>query len=227
MLVFSILAAGFLVTITYSSFFEKWLSAKLSSYNLLGYLNEVGILTFFFSIYRFVFFASSQNVFYLITAVTHLLTLFYVIFSRYYIFVILALAYVLPTGTKIAILTAIFICLMALLSRLLINLSSVVSVTIMDVRKEFWNGFLLTEPYTPDTKPSTSSNVPESQSVIHTHKHTHTHASRWSSTISYIENGWVWYRYLHFGGWLFGCLLYLWLVYSSSETNYGSSKTDF
>lgn len=159
MLIFSLLASGLILNLVYSNIFSQWISSKLSSLNLINYLNEIGFLSFFFKLFSFVFNISSANQFTLILVFSHLLSFFYTIFARYYIFFTFVVPVLFPSIIKIFLLFSIFICLLAILIRFLINTSMVIVFSVKDVTPSLWDDFLLTEPlFDPTKNPTVNSN---------------------------------------------------------------------
>lgn len=159
MLIFSFLASGLILNFTYSDIFSRWISSKLSSLNLINYLNEIGFLPFFFKLFSFVFNISNPNQFTLILVFSHLLSLFYSIFARYYIFFSFVVPVLFPSIVKIFLLISIFICLLAILIRFLINTSIVIVSSVQTVNLSLWEDFLLTEPlFDPSKNPPVNSN---------------------------------------------------------------------
>jgi hypothetical protein len=151
MLLFSFAFTGLLLNLMFAPFFEHWLSKRFSSENILAFLKTIGLLPFFFRLFSFVFCISSSKQFIIVLCSTHLLSLFYVIFCRYLVYITVFTYFTFPLSVNFLLFIGIFICLFSLLFRLLINLSIVVVSTSIPL----WEHFLVTEPgYDPSKIPS-------------------------------------------------------------------------
>ena len=166
----AVLCSGFLINLTYSAFFSKWVSKHLCEENLLNFLESAGMLHFFFRLFSYVFSVSSSNQFFLILISTHLLSFLYVLFSRFYIFVFIVLSLGLPWITFVLLLFVIFLCLLGVLARFLINFSIVITYTCYKIRPTSWKSFLLTEPLFDPSKASNSISTGHFSTVtVHNH----------------------------------------------------------
>jgi len=154
MLIFFVFTSVFLLNMSFAPFFQRWISSKLSSLNLINFLNEINLLPFFFRLFSFVFYVSSARNFALILISIHLLSLCYIIFSRFVVFFMFVMPIIFPKLVLILLFTGIFIGLVATLLRLLINVSVVLFYTVNVVRPSLWDDFLLTEPqFDPQKNP--------------------------------------------------------------------------
>lgn len=146
MLIFSLLISGFLINLIYAPFFTRWVHSKLSSTNMIIFLNDIGFLSFFFKLFYSVFVKANGYQFILIALSSHLLGFFYILLSRYLMFFTFVIIIPFPWYTSILLLLCIFICLIALLFRILINVSVVLVSITGSIQPSLWDSFLLSVP---------------------------------------------------------------------------------
>jgi hypothetical protein len=136
-----------------------------------NYLWDTNILPFFIRLHSIVFYTSTSLTFIFLLFSTYLLSFFYVVLSRYYLYYTVASPKHFSYFYLILVLIGIFSCLSAFVLRLFINISNNLVFNIKANHPSLWAHILLMEPnLDPD---SVVQPKPVSNSIFSFHRHHH------------------------------------------------------
>jgi hypothetical protein len=137
-----------------------------------NYLWDLEILPFFIRLHALVFYKGSSLKFLFLLLSTYLLSFFYVVLSRYYLYYTVASPKQFSYFYLILVLIGIFSCLSAFVLRLFINLSTNLVFSIKANNPSLWANVLLMEPdLDPDSVTPHKPVVSNSIFAFHRHHH--------------------------------------------------------